>query len=91
MKTQSQPNPIPIEEEEENEDWDVGLIPLPPPLTQPVVPQTPPAPVLVRPNLGPVDQLAYDLFRHTRSRGPVAQALPPPDRPLEYSQRKPRR
>ena len=40
-----------------------------------------------QPRAGPLDQLATEIFRHTRSRGPVTQNLPPPDRPLEYSQR----
>ena len=49
-------------------------------------PQHPPQPQL--PILGPIDRLATELFRQTRSRGPVNPVLQPPDRPLEYSQRK---
>ena len=48
-----------------------------PPQAQPAIPAAP---------LGPLDQLATELFRHTRSRGPVAQLQAPPQRPLEYKQ-----
>lgn len=34
--------------------------------------------------LTPLDQLATELFRHTRSRGPVADLQPIPKRPVEY-------
>ena len=34
--------------------------------------------------LTPLDQLATELFRHTRSRGPVADLQPIPRRPAEY-------
>ena len=82
------------QEEEEIDDWDIGQILVPKPLNAPTAPPTPPpappVPQLRRPILGPIDQLANDLFRHTRSRGPIAPALTlqPPDRPLEYSQGK---
>ena len=55
---------------------------------QVIVPRPPTSPVLPAPRLGPLDQLAVELFRHTRSRGPVAQGTEPPTRPLEYKKRK---
>ena len=53
-----------------------------------------PAPVLqpnpvqpARPALGPLDQLAVELFRHTRSRGTVDPIPPTPFRPPEYKRK----
>ena len=49
-------------------------------LPPPVIPAAQEAPQ----QLGPLDQLAREIFRHTRSRGPVAQLQATPQRPLEY-------
>jgi hypothetical protein len=38
--------------------------------------------------LGPLDRLAVELFRHTRSRGPVGPIPEASARPLEYKKRK---
>ena len=60
--------------------WRVNDLPQPRP--QPQLP-------IGQPALGPLDQLARELFSHTRARGPVNPVLQPPDRPLEYKQRRP--
>lgn len=90
-----------LPEEDDFDDWEIGQTIIPPSLIHQPTPATPPPIVLPvgqaidqpvrQPVLGPIDRLAYDLFhRHTRSRGPVVptSGLTPPDRPLEYSQRK---
>ena len=66
--------------------------PVIPTVQAPPIQPIPPVPPIVlqrregnwRINIGPVDQLAVDLFRHTRSRGPVADVQPTTARPAEY-------
>ena len=76
------PPMVPLIQQQRQQDQWVLQVPQPQPQPQPQ-----PAGVVPRP-LAPLDQLALELFRHTRSRGPVTPTLQPPDRPLEYSKRK---
>ena len=83
------------DEEEEDDIYDNDNQPQEPVIptvqTPPIQPIPPVPPIVLqrregnwRINIGPVDQLAVDLFRHTRSRGPVADVQPTPARPAEY-------
>ena len=95
--------PTPPEEEEDDDIFDLQPLRVPPVILRrhegqyqvinPLVDQ-PPIPVLQPPPppqavpRRPLDQLAVEIFRHTRSRGPAPEVPQTPHRPLEYTQRR---